>query len=65
MVRVKVSPLETAVAVDAASSPSAALPPHARAAPLLHGEQLHWGKKKKTLGVQSLATGLRVAKRAH
>lgn len=47
MVRVKVSPLETAVAVDAASSPGAALPPHARAAPLLHGEQLHWGKKKK------------------
>lgn len=47
MVRVKVSLLETAVAVDAASSPGAALPPHARAAPLLHGEQLHWGKKKK------------------
>lgn len=48
IVRVKVSPLETAVAADAASSPGTALPPHALTAPVLNGEQLHW---EKTLGV--------------
>lgn len=35
--QVKVSPLETAVAADAASSPSWALPAHALAAPVLAG----------------------------
>ena len=49
IVWVKVSPLETAVAADAASSPGTALPPRSLTAPRLNGEQLHWGKKTRCL----------------